>query len=46
MTSPEHQQKMEEMGLTLRYLGPQDYATHWDQMETSVQQLMKNLEIK
>ncbi len=41
MDSAEHKQKIEDMGMTLTYMGPQQTATYWDDLESQVKPLME-----
>jgi tripartite-type tricarboxylate transporter receptor subunit TctC len=36
MEDPEHQKRLEEMAFPLRYMGPEETAAFWDQMEAQV----------
>ncbi|MGI5837218.1 MAG: tripartite tricarboxylate transporter substrate binding protein [Chloroflexota bacterium] len=38
--SPEHQQKLEELGFVARYLGPEDYEKFWTEYEELLKSLM------
>lgn len=38
--SEEHQRKMAELGLTLRYMGPAEYAKYWSEYETTLKELL------
>jgi tripartite-type tricarboxylate transporter receptor subunit TctC len=38
--SPEHQQKMAELGLTLRYMDPAQYNQYWTEYEATLRELL------
>ena len=38
--NPEHQQKMEELGLPLRWAGPDEVATYWDESEAATKKAL------
>jgi tripartite-type tricarboxylate transporter receptor subunit TctC len=38
--SPEHQAKMTELGLTLRYMDPGQYAAYWTEYEGTLKELL------
>lgn len=40
MDSEEQKKKIETMGMTLRYMGPEQTARYWDEVETQVRPLM------
>jgi len=40
MDSPEHQKLVEDMGLTLRYLSPEQYSKFWDEYADNVKRLL------
>lgn len=37
----EHQQKMDEMGLTLRYMNPDQFTKYWDEVDAQVEKLLE-----
>ena len=39
--TPEHQQKMDEMGLTLRYMNPDQFSKYWDEVDAQVEKLLQ-----
>ncbi|MGE5618105.1 MAG: tripartite tricarboxylate transporter substrate binding protein [Sphingomonadaceae bacterium] len=41
METEEHKKKIEEMGMTLTYMGPDQTAAFWDDVETQVKPLME-----
>ncbi len=41
MESPEHKQKMDELGLTIRYMDPKQYSDYWADFEAQVKPLME-----
>jgi tripartite-type tricarboxylate transporter receptor subunit TctC len=41
--SEEHQRDMERMGQTLRYMGPSEFAAHWDEVEETVAPIVAEL---
>lgn len=41
MESPEHKQKMDGLGLTIRYMGPKQYGEYWADFEEQVKPLME-----
>jgi tripartite-type tricarboxylate transporter receptor subunit TctC len=41
VTSSEHQQKLLELGYTPTWLGPEEYASFWDEYEAEVKPLME-----
>lgn len=41
METDEHKKSMEEQGLELRYMDPDQFGAYWDQMEAEVQPLME-----
>lgn len=41
MESPEHKQKMDELGLTIRYMDPKQYSDYWADFEEQVRPLME-----
>jgi len=40
MDSPEHKSKMDEAGLTLRYMDPKQYDAYWTETETQLKELL------
>jgi len=40
VATDEHRKRMKEMGLTLRYLDPAQYAKYWDEYETTIKELL------
>ncbi len=40
VASDEHKKRMAEMGLTLRYMDPTQYANYWSEYETMIKELM------
>lgn len=40
IASPEHQQKMKDQGLTLRYMDPAAYNTYWTEYEKMITELL------
>lgn len=40
MATDEHKKRMREMGLTLRYLDPAQYANYWDEYEATLKELL------
>ncbi len=40
MGSEEHKKQIEMMGMTLRYMGPEETAQYWDEVEAQVRPLM------
>jgi len=40
--SEDHRKRMSEMGQTLRYLGPDQFAAYWEALEKQVQPLIEN----
>ncbi len=41
IASEEHQKRMTEMGVTLRYMGPAEFAKYWDEYEKTTIELIK-----
>ena len=40
METPEHKKLVEDMGLTLRYMNPEEYKKFWDEYEELVKRLL------
>jgi len=40
VATDEHKKRMREMGLTLRYLDPAQYAKYWDEYEATLKELL------
>lgn len=40
VATEEHKKRMAEMGLTLRYMGPAEYAKYWDEYEAMLKELL------
>ena len=40
MESEEHKKQIETMGMTLRFMGPEQAAQYWDEVETQIRPLM------
>ncbi len=38
--SPEHQKKMADMGLTMRYMDPAQYSQYWTEYEATIKELL------
>ena len=43
MDNPEHIRMMEDSGLLVRYMTPEQFSAYWDDMEIQMQPLMKSL---
>lgn len=41
MDKEEHRKKIEDMGMTLRYMGPEEIAAYWDAMEAELKPLVE-----
>jgi tripartite-type tricarboxylate transporter receptor subunit TctC len=46
MDAPDHKQKMDDAGLTLRYMDPTQLATFWSTMDTLAAQLVKEAKVQ
>ena len=46
MESPDHLEKMEKMGFDVKYMNPQQFAKHWDDMEAQLAPLMDVFKVK
>ena len=40
VATEEHKKRMADMGLTLRYRGPADFANYWSEYEASLRELL------
>ena len=40
VATEEHKKKMADMGLTLRYMDPAQYAKYWDEYEATLKELL------
>lgn len=43
VTSEDHKKKMTDMGLTLRYMGPDEYAKYWEENEKMIAELLPSM---
>jgi tripartite-type tricarboxylate transporter receptor subunit TctC len=43
INSEDHKKKMTDMGLTLRYMGPEEYGKYWDENEKMIAELLPSM---
>jgi tripartite-type tricarboxylate transporter receptor subunit TctC len=43
MTNPDHQKKMEEMGVSVRYMDPTQFGAYWDEVEVPLKPIIDSI---
>ena len=43
MQDPEHQKKLEEMGVAVRYMSPEEFGAYWDRSEAELKPLVDSI---